>query len=276
MQGKTHATMGLAAGLWTPTAASWVVKTFPFASAGGFLPRIAGITGPVEGACFGLTAAAFAIVPDWDTGKSLGTTMWGPVSRALTAPVRWVFDHRKGTHNPLLAPLVFAVLVIPQVSATLIAWASSVLLWVVSGFAPVAAANFAPFWTDAEQITPFVAAFTVAVTVGLALAGLGASFPGPWRWWPVNLTVSCAAGVAALTVGVVPLWLPVAAGLGVLVHIVGDAINSAGLTYGGVGEGVVHVGMIVAAVAWVDMQTGLGIIPGFMDAAGAMLRALLA
>lgn len=268
MQGKTHSIMGLSAGLWAPRFAGGFAASaaplLPGTTATSSLQSAAAVSGnPVAALAFGITTAAFAIIPDWDTGKSLGTTMWGPVSRVLTAPVRWVFDHRGGTHNPVLAPLVFAVLVVPHITAGITALVASVLAWFVGGSLPPGAVGF---WTSPAALVPYVAAGTVAVTVGLAVAGLSATVPGPWRWWPVNLAVSVAAGFSALATDAVPLWLPWAAGFGVLVHLVGDRINSAGLTYGGAGETAVYVALILSVVLWVDVVTGWGIIASVFDA----------
>lgn len=272
MQGKTHSMMGLAGGLWAPAGAAWVARGV----GSGWLSRASQtVVGPVEGLVFGLATAGFSIIPDWDTGRSLGATMWGPVSQAVTAPIRAVTGHRGLTHNPVVAPLVLALFLVPMIGSTVVAFIAGLLVWLLGLFLPVGG-GFVAAVTDAHALIPWVGAVSVAVTVGLALAGLAVSLPpGPWRWWPVNLAVSVGAGFLSFTTGWVPAWLPWAAVLGVLVHIVGDKINEWGLPYGGSVEYLVWLGCVSAVVAWVDTITGLGVIPALWGALSEFARSLL-
>lgn len=137
-----------------------------------------------------------ALLPDLDQGSSTASHMWGPVSKLASRPVAFAsHGHRKGTHDLVVAPVVFGLL----------AWAAS---WVVWG-----------------QVV------LLAVAVGLALCSLSAAIPGrqPWDSWPVNLAVSGAAGWLLATHAAAPWWLPVAVAAGVVVHCLGDLITVEGL-----------------------------------------------
>ena len=100
MLGHSHATTGLAAG----------AALLPLAPVAGTAEQLAWV------AAWG----GFALLPDLDQGGlhwrralprlsgSTVATMWGPVTTALsTAVARIARGHRQGTHDVLLAPLVF-------------------------------------------------------------------------------------------------------------------------------------------------------------------------
>lgn len=169
MMWRTHAATGLAAG-------AGLLAVLP-------------IEGVADQLSFVAACAGAALVPDWDHRSSSVTIMWGPLSRAVHRVVRLVFrGHRGGTHDWVVAPLLFAGLA----------------------------------WLASQH--PVSTGVAVAVAVGATLRALAFIIPGDnERYWLANLVVSVAVGYAAALYATYPWWLPLAYGLGVLMHIIGDA-----------------------------------------------------
>lgn len=196
MMAPGHALSGLAAGLGTVA--------------------VVGDRPTVEQAAWVLLWAGMALGPDLDAQGTTVTRMWGPVSGGLRVKfwkhgkrrtiVPGVTDvlgvlvggHRQGSHSVVgLLAVLFAV-------------------WVAS------------WWAVGTAIV-------VGFGVGLMLAAVGVIIPGkqPSEYWPVNLTLSILAGVAAYqNAFTLPGWVPFAMAGGAGVHILGDMITKQGCPLG--------------------------------------------
>lgn len=198
MNGATHATSGLAVGLWTS--------------------EVAPGSGPVGVVVWAGTVAGAAIIPDIDHPKSKATTMWGPVTSVPTGWLRRVVKHRGVTHHPVVA-----------VAVTLVA-------------------------VGLAAVHPVTAALVVAVITGLVLTGLDHLLPGNTSRPITNFVLSWTAAAAVSVTGWDVWWLPLAAAVGVLTHIAGDALTKNGLLglirTGGLAERVIHGLLVLAIVAW--------------------------
>ncbi|WP_461021724.1 metal-dependent hydrolase [Thalassiella azotivora] len=186
--GHSHALSGLAAG----------AATLPFAP----------VHHPAEQVAWVAAWGGFALLPDLDSGgwtmrgpvpRGHGSTvarMWGPLTTTLSAAVGFVArGHRNGTHDVLLAPLVFGA----------VAWAA------------------------AQH--PWSSLVGLALAVGLALHACHFVIPGNTETTVLgNLAISAAAAWWLTDTGhdAVP-WLPVAVAGGVLVHVVGDSLTVGGV-----------------------------------------------
>jgi hypothetical protein len=173
--GHSHALSGLAAG----------AATLPWAP----------VHGPVAQVAWVSAAGGFAMLPDLDQPGSTIARMWGPISDVPSGMVgRIARGHRWGTHDLLLAPLVFGVL------ATLASRS---------------------FWSSL---------LVLAVAIGLALHALNFVIPGRVENTVVgNLVLSWGGAWLLLAHTPPPLWLPWAVGVGVLAHIAGDALTREGI-----------------------------------------------
>ena len=222
MNWKAHGTMGAAVGVW----AGWAIPAQE-ATSDLVVPGVASVSADprfVNAVTVGLVMGAYAIASDIDTHASRATNMWGPVSRWATIPLRWLVSHRGATHR-----LASAVVLTAAVMFVGSRW-------------------------------PVGAAFIVAVTVGLALAGLDHLLPGDTSDSFTNLAVSVVAGIVAYKVGWFPWWLPAAAGAGVVVHIAGDALTERGalglIKSDGIATKTIYGLCLVAIVAWFATATG--------------------
>jgi hypothetical protein len=121
--------------------------------------------------------------------------MWGPVTDVPSGAVgRLAGGHRWGTHDALLAPVVFGALAL-------------------------AAAN--TFWSSL---------LVMALAIGLALRALHFVIPGRAENTVVgNLVLSWGGAWLLLANTPQPTWLPWAVALGVLTHIAGDLITKQGV-----------------------------------------------
>ncbi|HEY8454362.1 MAG TPA: metal-dependent hydrolase [Actinopolymorphaceae bacterium] len=149
------------------------------------------IDGVVNQFAWVVACSGAALLPDWDHRSSSVTVMWGPLSRAVHAVVHVVFrGHRGGTHDWFVSPAIFAGLA---------------------------------YLASLHEISTAIA---IAVVVGAALRALAFVIPGDnERFWPVNLAVSAGVGYLVAFHARLPWWLPVAFALGVVTHIVGDAVT---------------------------------------------------
>ncbi|GAB7193100.1 metal-dependent hydrolase [Kineococcus sp. NUM-3379] len=188
MLGSSHATTGLAAG----------AALLPLAPVAGTAEQLAWV------AAWG----GFALLPDLDQGGidwrrglprltgSTVATMWGPVTTSLSGAVsRLARGHRQGTHDVLLAPLVFG-----GITALAALWQ----------------------WT---------AIAALALALGMALRACHAVIPGRVETTVVGnavLSWGLAWWLTTRELGEVT-WLPWAVAGGVVVHILGDLLTRGGV-----------------------------------------------
>jgi membrane-bound metal-dependent hydrolase YbcI (DUF457 family) len=137
----------------------------------------------------------FAMLPDLDHSGSTVSDMWGPLTDVPSGAVgRLAQGHRWGTHDAVLGPIVFGALAIAAAGAF---WSSLLLM---------------------------------ALSIGLALRALNFAIPGRVENTVVgNLLLSWGGAWLLLTHSPNPAWLPWAVALGVLTHIAGDALTTAGI-----------------------------------------------
>lgn len=137
----------------------------------------------------------FAMLPDLDQRGSTVSDMWGPLTDVPSGAVgRLAGGHRWGTHDALLAPLAFGGLAILAAGTY---WSSLLLL---------------------------------ALAIGLALRALHFVIPGRTENTVLgNLALSWVGAWQLLEHSPPPAWLPWAVAAGVLTHIAGDAITTAGV-----------------------------------------------
>lgn len=175
MLGHSHALSGLAAG----------AATLPWAPVHGAVAQ-AGWIAAVGG---------FSMLPDLDQRCSTVSDMWGPVTDVPSGLVgRISGGHRWGTHDAVLAPVVFGLLAMAAAGAY---WSSLLVL---------------------------------ALGIGLALRALNFVIPGRAENTVLgNLVLSWGGAWLLLEHMPTPAWLPWAVAAGVLTHIVGDAITTAGV-----------------------------------------------
>ncbi len=186
--GPTHAASGLAAG----------AAVLPWAPVTGIAGQVAWV------AAWG----GFALLPDLDQGglhwrrampRLTGSTvarMWGPLTTTAAALVGFLArGHRQGTHDVVLAPIVFSLLAV------------------------------------AASLHPVGAVVVLALAIGLALQALRVVVPGSLTATVVgNLVVSFGAAWWLTSSGVLAYgWLPWAVAGGVVVHVVGDALTVGGV-----------------------------------------------
>ncbi|MDT0277703.1 metal-dependent hydrolase [Blastococcus goldschmidtiae] len=154
---------------------------------------------PVHGAVAQISWVAavggFAMLPDLDQRGSTVSDMWGPVTDVPSGAVgRLAGGHRWGTHDALLAPAAFG------------------------GLAVLAADTY---WSSL---------LLMALAIGLALRALHFVIPGRTENTVLgNLALSWGGAWQLLEHSPQPGWLPWAVAAGVLTHIVGDAITTAGV-----------------------------------------------
>ena len=175
MLGHSHALSGLVAG----------AATLPWAPVQGAVAQVAWVS----------AVGGFAMLPDLDQQGSTISRMWGPVtdvpSRAVGVVAR---GHRWGTHDAVLAPVLFGLVALAASSA----WWSALLL--------------------------------LALAIGLALRALHFVIPGRAENTVLgNLALSWGGAYLLLEHSPGPGWLPWAVALGVLTHIAGDALTTAGV-----------------------------------------------
>ncbi|RBY86444.1 metal-dependent hydrolase [Blastococcus sp. TF02A-30] len=154
---------------------------------------------PVHGAVAQMSWIAavggFAMLPDLDQRGSTVSDMWGPVTDVPSGAVgRLAGGHRWGTHDAVLAPLAFG------------------------GLALLAADRY---WSSL---------LVMALAIGLALRALHFVIPGRAENTVIgNVLLSWGGAWLLLEHSPPPTWLPWAVAAGVLTHIVGDAITTAGV-----------------------------------------------
>jgi LexA-binding, inner membrane-associated putative hydrolase len=173
--GHSHALSGLAAGA---VALPW-----------------APVDGAVAQAAWVAAAGGFAMLPDLDQRGSTISRMWGPLSDIPSGIVGTLArGHRWGTHDAVLAPILF-------------------------GFLASLAAGW--FWASL---------LLMALAIGLALRALHFVIPGRAENTVIgNLVLSWGGAWLLLEHMAQPSWLPWAVMLGVLTHIAGDALTCEGV-----------------------------------------------
>ena len=175
MLGHSHALSGLAAG----------AVTLPWAP----------VQGPVAQAAWVAAAGGFAMLPDLDQRGSTISRMWGPLTDLPSGVVGTLArGHRWGTHDAVVAPVVFGFL------------ASLASGW---------------FWSSL---------LVMALSIGLALRALHFVIPGRAENTVIgNLVLSFGGAWLLLADSPSPGWLPYAVMLGVLTHIAGDLLTCEGV-----------------------------------------------
>ncbi|CCG04812.1 metal-dependent hydrolase [Blastococcus saxobsidens] len=154
---------------------------------------------PVQGAVAqGAWIAAvggFAMLPDLDHRNSTVSDMWGPVTDVPAGAIGALSGgHRWGTHDAILAPLAFGALAVLAAGA---------------------------FWSTY---------LLMALAIGLALRALHFVIPGRTETTILgNLVLSWGGAWLLLDHMSSPAWLPWAVAAGVLTHVLGDAITTAGV-----------------------------------------------
>jgi membrane-bound metal-dependent hydrolase YbcI (DUF457 family) len=140
-------------------------------------------------------AGGFAMLPDLDHSGSTVSDMWGPLTDVPSGAVgRLAQGHRWGTHDAVLGPLAFGALAVAAAGAF---WSSLLLM---------------------------------ALSIGLALRALNFVIPGRTENTVVgNLILSWGGAWLLFTHSPSPTWLPWVVALGVLTHIAGDALTTAGI-----------------------------------------------
>ena len=152
------------------------------------------VTGAVGQVAWVAAIGGFAMLPDLDHSGSTVSDMWGPITDVPSAAIgRLAQGHRWGTHDAVLGPLVFGALAVAAGAF----WSSLLLL---------------------------------ALAIGLALRALNFVIPGRAENTVVgNLILSWGGAWLLLSHSPNPTWLPWAVALGVLTHIAGDALTTAGI-----------------------------------------------
>jgi membrane-bound metal-dependent hydrolase YbcI (DUF457 family) len=179
MMGPAHAASGLAAGALTLPLAAHV-----------------GVHDAIQQAAWVVALGGFAYLPDLDQKGSTAGSMWGPVTRVLSRVIGVLaVRHRGGTHDIVVAPLVFGGVAF---AAAWSRWPSLVLLALAIGLAVQAI----------SQVFPNQRKSTVLVNLAVSFGG---------AWW----LTSSGYG----TFG----WLPFAVAGGVVVHIAGDWLTTDGV-----------------------------------------------
>jgi membrane-bound metal-dependent hydrolase YbcI (DUF457 family) len=153
------------------------------------------VQGTVAQVAWIAAAGGFAMLPDLDHSGSTVSDMWGPITDVPSGAIgRLAQGHRWGTHDAVLAPLAFGALALAAAGA---------------------------FWSSL---------LVLALAIGLALRALNFVIPGRAENTVVgNLILSWGGAWLLLQHSAGPTWLPWAVALGVLTHIAGDAITTAGI-----------------------------------------------
>jgi len=154
---------------------------------------------PVQGTVAQISWVAavggFAMLPDLDHSGSTVSDMWGPVTDIPSGAIgRLAQGHRWGTHDAVLGPVVFGALAVAAAGA---------------------------YWSSL---------LVMALSIGLALRALNFVIPGRVENTVVgNIVLSWGGAWLLLAHSPNPAWLPWAVALGVLTHIAGDALTTAGI-----------------------------------------------
>jgi membrane-bound metal-dependent hydrolase YbcI (DUF457 family) len=153
------------------------------------------VEGTVSQVAWIAAVGGFAMLPDLDQRCSTVSDMWGPATDIPSGAVGKVAGgHRWGTHDAVLAPAAFGGLALLAADAF---WSSLLLM---------------------------------ALAIGLALRALHFVIPGRAENTVLgNLILSWGGAWFLLEHSPSPAWLPWAVAAGVLTHIVGDAITTAGV-----------------------------------------------
>ena len=172
--GYNHVTCGLAVGIATLP----VAPVHHWSAQAGWVIALGGAS----------------LLPDLDTPGSTAARMWGLVTGLLGAAVAVIArGHRQGTHDAVLAPLVFA------------------------GFVFLAASH------------PVSTGVVLALMIGLSLRGLALTGMGRIGA-STNLLLSSGGAWWLITSGADEIrLLPAVIAAGVLVHILGDLVTSEGV-----------------------------------------------
>ena len=175
MLGHSHALSGFAVG----------AATLPWAPVDGTVAQVAWVS----------AVGGLAMLPDLDQRGSTISRMWGPLTDVPSGLVNTIArGHRWGTHDAVLAPVVFGLL---AHAAAWNRWSSLLVL---------------------------------ALAIGLALRALHVVIPGRAENTVIgNLVLSWGGAWLLLAHSPAPGWLPWAVAVGVLTHIAGDWLTREGV-----------------------------------------------
>jgi len=153
------------------------------------------LEGTVSQVAWVAAVGGFAMLPDLDSSGSTVSDMWGPVTDVPSGAIgRMAQGHRWGTHDAVLGPLVFGALAVAAAGA---------------------------FWSSL---------LVMALAIGLGLRALNFVIPGRVENTVIgNLLLSWGGAWLLLEHSPNPSWLPWAVAVGVLTHIAGDALTTAGI-----------------------------------------------
>ena len=153
------------------------------------------LEGTVSQVAWVAAVGGFAMLPDLDSSGSTVSDMWGPVTDVPSGAIgRLAQGHRWGTHDLVLGPLVFGALAVAAAGAF---WSSLLLM---------------------------------ALAIGLGLRALNFVIPGRIENTVIgNLVLSWGGAWLLLAHSPNPSWLPWAVAVGVVTHIAGDALTTAGI-----------------------------------------------
>lgn len=174
MMGYTHVTSGLVTG----------IVTLPLAPVHHWSTQVAWV----------ITLGGASLLPDLDAPGSTAARMWGPPTRLLARTIGIAArGHRQGTHDILLAPMVFG---------------GTVFL---------------------AALHPVFLGVVLALLIGLSLRGLALAGVGRVGA-ALNLVFSTAGAWWLVTHGEAGLGvLPVVVAAGVVVHVLGDLVTTGGV-----------------------------------------------
>src|SRR5699024_161323 len=149
-----------------------------------------------------VVATGAALLPDIDHPSATIAQSGGEVTKKITKTVSSAAGHRGATHTPLLA-IVFMVL------ASL-----------------AAAADIRPPMPATGGVQGGAALMVMAMTAfGVRAMTLVRGNIAPW------LTGILAALVVAVAAPDNAIWLPLAGGVGAVIHLVGDMLTTAGIPF---------------------------------------------
>lgn len=210
MQGYSHALTGAAGWLAVTSSVSIPVPDSSPLLAGTDLPLAANLIGatPEVALAGAIVCAGAALVPDMDHHSGTIAHSLPPLTNIACAGVETISGgHRHGTHS-FLGVLAFTVL----------AWIASFFTVTIEGRTVAIGAGLI--------VVPLVAFAMKALRIRLGRRGsvLNTSL-GPWI---VSLGT---AGAATYFLDERWTWLPIAVGLGALIHCLGDALTVQGVPW---------------------------------------------
>lgn len=210
MQGYSHALTGAAGWLALSSSASFTVPTSSPLLSGTSIQLATNLlhTSPEIALTGSIVCAGAALVPDMDHHSGTIAYSLPPLTNVACAGVETISGgHRHGTHS-ILGILAF----------TFLTWLASLFTIVVEGRTVAIGAGLI--------VVPLIAFAMKALRIRLGSRGsILNTTVGPWI---VSLST---AGLATYFLDEKWTWLPVAVGLGALIHCMGDALTIQGVPW---------------------------------------------